>query len=201
MNKPKPNQSKSNLKPLAFVIAFIISAAAVTAIFMINSDNAEAPSNDKITNSTDWKPYRASEHGFTVSFPGFPVAERQDLDVYGIIVPHTTYTKESKDKVFIVAVSSYPKNKIDIMTDPRSALDGSINGSAQNSDSVIVTSDNNIEFLGNPAASATLKNTTEGKRIIMYCLYFLKDNNLYTIMTVGAERDQFDYMVDSFHFN
>ena len=200
MNTAKSTTKDKNFKPLIFIVALLAAVAAAVIIALVFGDSAKAPNNNDIATSTEWKPFKSSEHGFTVSFPGFPTTDRQDLDVYGVIVPYTTYTKETNDRSFVAAISNYPE-QIDIMSNPRGVLDGSINGSAQNSGSTIEESSNDIEFLGNPAGSAVLKSTSGGKTMTMYALYFLKDNNLYMLMAAGVSQSDFDKFTSSFHFN
>ncbi|MCL1839559.1 hypothetical protein FWF89_00965 [Candidatus Saccharibacteria bacterium] len=222
MNKtkstPTKQDKKSNLKPLIFIIILVIAAAITTAIIVINSDPAEAPGhNDVIDDSdvdpdyatyiaTDWSdwgavPYKSSEYGFTVNFPGSPIPEHQNLDVDDIIVPYSTYSIENNNKAYVAAVSSYPKDKVDIMAKPRDVLEGSVNGSAQNSGSRIKSFDNDREFLGNPAAFAVLENTSGVQTATMRCLYFLKNNNLYMLMTINVDQAEFYYFSNSFKFS
>jgi hypothetical protein len=186
-----PTPKKKNTKSIILsIVGFIAGFVAVSVIFAIinNINNA-------------WTPYKSSEHGFTVSFPGSPSIDREEISVNGISVPFTQYSRTNRNKSYMVAISKYPKDIIDVTTDIRGSLNGAINGSAQNTDSTIEASNNNIEFLGYPAASAVFRGLIDGKTVVSRAIYFIKDNNLYMLMTAGSNESEFDRFIESFHFN
>lgn len=211
-NTPITAQQKSGSgKTIALIVgalALVVVAAIVVMVVSLNNkaddDKKTADkATDKIVNGTDWEAYKSSEHGFTVDFPGFPSTKSQNLDVEGVPVPLTQYVKDldNGSKAYIAQVAKYPKDQLDITANIRGALDGSINGSAQGDDSTITDSENSSEFLGYPAATATVQNTQSSEPITIYTLSFVKGNDLYTLMTAGVSKPDFDRFTKSFKFD
>lgn len=190
------------------IIAALVLLVGLGLLIRNMSDDSETNSADDTNSSSflddsDMTPYVSSEYNFTVDFPGFPATEHSTLDVEGAAVPYTQYVKETDNgsKAYMLQVATYPESDFDLTGQERGSLDGAINGSAQNSGATIVNSSNDGTFHGYPSAEATLSYAEAGTTYTMYALYFIKDNALYTLMTIGVDEDAFDAFTESFKFN
>lgn len=148
--------------------------------------------------------FYSDEYGFSIDFPGTPETENLTENIDGVSVPMTQYGYETDDQnaAYLVQVAVYPQDEFDVENNARAALDGAMEGMGGADGSTMIDSSEGT-FLGYPSSEGTFE-IKDGIRSITYETYalnFIKGNSLYTIMTVGADRSEFDSFVDSFSFN
>lgn len=199
--EPKRKRSRviawSILLSIIGIIIIFILVAVVT-----NSSNSTT-NKGSFLNSEKPTPYTSSEFNFVVSFPGFPTTEHSSVDVKGVAVPYTYYSKDidNGSKSYAVQVAQYSKSGFNASGQERGVLDGAINGMAQSSSTKLVTSSNNGTFLGYPSAEAIFSVTDSGQTYDMYTTNFIKGNDMYVLLTIGENKSSYDSFVGSFHFN
>lgn len=194
---------KKSSKRAWIILLSLIAIFAVIIVVAVVSSNSSSSNSGSSLNSETVTPYTSAEHGFVVSFPGFPTTEHSSLDVQGTSVPYTYYSKDidNGSKSYAVQVVEYPTSDFNLSGQERGSLDGSINGMAQSSGTKLVTSSNNGTFLGYPSATATFSVDSDGQSYDMYSQNFIKGNDMYVLITVGEDKATFDTFVNSFKFN
>lgn len=203
----EPKRKKRNIITWS-ILGSLVAILAIILIYAIVSNSSGTGSSNTIDSSVSSEtptPYTSSEHGFVVSFPGFPTTEHSNMDIQGVSVPITYYSKEinnvnNGNKAYGVQVIKYPASNFNLSGQERGALDGGINGMAQISGYKLINSSNNGTFLGYPSASATYTFSGNGNIYDVYSLSFLKGNDLYILLTVGEGKIAFDNFVNSFKF-
>lgn len=187
---------------LIVLVATLFSAGLARALVNGLFENGSSNSTSDILNNNELTPYRAAQHNFVATFPGFPSTETKNNDVEGVPVPFTTYTKETDNgnKAYMIQVVEYPLSDFELAGRERSVLDSATNGFASGSGATIVTSSNDTTFLGYPSSVATMALDIEGKEYSVYTVSFVKGNNLYTIATIGVEKSLYNQFVSSFYF-
>lgn len=198
--KRKKNRAITLVVTLSVILIFII---LIVVAVITSSSSSTSTSGSSLLSSETIKPYVSSEHGFTVEFPGFPATEHSTLDVNGVTVPYTYYSKEldNGSKSYGVQVVNYPTSGFKLVGQERGALDGAINGMAQNSGATIISSSNNDTFQGYPSAEASFSINEQGQTYTMYSLNFIKGNDMYVLMAIGENESVFKTFTNSFRFN
>jgi len=198
-----PKRKRRSIILWAVLLSFVALLIISIAILVVSTNSDSTSSSSSILESEAIAPYTSSEHGFTVSFPGFPTTEHATIDVQGISVPYTYYAKETDNgnKVYAVQVVKYPTSGFNLSGQERGSLDGAINGMAQDAGSTIVESSNNGTFLGYPSAEATIKVNDNGDVYDTYAKAFIKGNDLFLIYVAGVSKESFNSFVDSYKFN
>jgi hypothetical protein len=199
----EPKRKKRSRRALIVLLSITAIFVVLIVVAIVSSSSDTNTDSGSFLNSESVTPYTSAQHGFTVSFPGFPTTEKSNIDVEGVSVPYTYYSKEidNGNKFYATQVVEYPASDFDFTGQERGSLDGSINGMAQGEGITLVTSSNNATFLGYPSASATFKASSDGQTYDMYTVNFLKGNNLYVLMTAGETKASFDNFVSSFRLN
>ena len=200
----EPKRKKRNKISLAILLS-IIAIFVVLIIVAIVSSSSDSTNSGRgsFLNSEAPTPYTSAQHGFTVNFPGFPTTENSSLDVRGVSVPYTYYSKDidNGNKSYAVQVVEYPTSDFDLSGQERGSLDGGINGTAQTDGFTLVTSSNSGTFLGYPSATATYRYNKDGEAYDVYSHNFIKGNDMYVLMIIGESKAEFDTFVNSFRFN
>jgi len=199
----EPKRKKSSRRAWIVLLSLVAIFVVLIIVAMVSSSSDSNSTNDSgsFLNSETTTPYTSSQHGFVVSFPGFPTTETSTIDVEGVAVPYTYYSKEidSGSKAYAVQVVQYPTSDFNLTGQERGGLDGAINGTAQTDGYSLVTSSNSGTFRGYPSATATFK-YSDGESYDVFSHYIIKGNNMYVVMTVGESKSTFDAFVNSFNF-
>lgn len=181
------------LPALAILVIFIIIAMATS-----NSLNMTT-GTDNITNNTNWTVYNSTKFAFKASFPGLPIASNSSITTQGIDVPTTTYEKDLGSKYYAIQVASYP-SQFD-MSDINARLEGTLNGSVQSTTGATLSTSNYLTFNGYEAIKGVISVPNNGKPMTMYELAFLKGNDLYILLDVGASSSENSAFTSSFSFD
>lgn len=171
-------------------------AAIVTSVLADNSSDSSS-----ILSDTSMKPYVSSEHGFKVNFPGFPETEHTSTEANGRTIPLTQYSKffDNDNKGYLVQAGDYPADLIQSGNE-RGIIDGAINGTGRSSGFTLLSSSNNETLQGYPSGSASYTFTQRGLSYDVYTRNILDGNKLYTLMSIGVSKDDFDVFANSFQF-
>lgn len=188
--------AKIILFTLLAVIALFIIAAVATSI--ISSRTSNTPS---FVSDTAMQPYTSSEHGFKVSFPGFPETEHTSVDVEGRTIPLTQYSKffDNDSKGYMVQTGDYPADLVQSGNE-RGMIDGAINGTGRSAGFTLLSSSNDGTTQGYPSGSASYTATQSRQSYDVYTIHILRGNKLYTLMSVGVSKDDFGAFANSFQF-
>lgn len=199
----EPRRKKRSRRALIVLLSIIAIFVVLIVVAIVSSSSDTTTDSGSFLNSESVTPYSSAEHGFVVSFPGFPTTEHDSLDVQGVSVPYTYYSKDidNGSRVYAVQVVQYPVSEFNLSGQERGSLDGSINGTAQTDGFTLVTSSNNGTFRGYPSATATYRYSKDGESGDVYAQNFIKGNTLYVVMTIGESKTTFDNFVESFRFN
>lgn len=195
MKKSNESKPKSPLARTGIILLYaLVVFAALGGIGALLSK--DAAKDDDFLTSTELKEYVSTEHDFKATFPGFPTAEREPIDVQGYDLTQTYYGKElSRDEYYAVAVVDYPSD-FD-MSDTKSRLEGALNGSAQ-SISGEITSSSFSKVGGYDAIDGTVKGRYAGQQVVLRSRNILVGQRLYTIMVVGSTESEYNAFRDSF---
>ncbi|MCL1847036.1 MAG: hypothetical protein FWF91_03610 [Coriobacteriia bacterium] len=154
-----------------------------------------------------WTQYTSLQHNFTVAVPCMPKVTSEPNSVGDFSVRDTVYKASKEGTAVWIQVLEYPRNRIDIMSDPRFYLAVFKEVFAYEPDLRVCSFDNSIAYLGNQAALAEIEKTSEGSVRVMYFLCFAKDNSIFELATEGDSQAEpavalvFSSFIDSFHFN
>lgn len=180
---------------LATVGVFIIAAVVTSIIANRSSDSTS------FLPGTSMELYTSSEHGFKVNFPGFPETEHTSVDVEGRTIPLTQYSKffDNDSKGYMVQAGDYPADLVQSGNE-RSIIDGAINGIGRSAGFTLYSSSNNGTIQGYPSGSASYTATQSGQSYDVYTIHIVRSNKLYTLMSIGVSKGDFDTFVSSFQF-
>lgn len=180
---------------LAIVGVFIIAAVATSIISNRSSDGSS------FLSGTSMEPYTSSEHGFKVNFPGFPETEHTSADVEGRTIPLTQYSKffDNDSKGYMAQTGDYPADLVQSGNE-RGMIDGAINGTGRSSGFTLLSSSNDGTTQGYPSGSASYTATQSGQSYDVYTIHIVRGNKLYTLMSIGVSKDDFDAFASSFQF-
>ena len=188
--------AKIILFTLLAIIALFIIAAISTSIISSRLSNTSS-----ILSDTSMQPYTSAEHGFRVNFAGFPKTEHTSVNVEGSTVPLAQYSKffDNDSKGYIVQTGDYPANLVQ-SGDERGMIDGAINGMGRSAGFTLLNSSNNSNLQGYPSGSASYTVTQDGQLYNAYAIHILRGNKLYTLMSIGASKGDFDAFASTFQF-
>ena len=147
------------------------------------------------------QPYTSSEHGFRVNFSGFPETEHSSVDVEGRTIPLTQYSKffDNDSKGYMVQTGEYTSDIVQSGNE-RGIIDGAINGTAKSDGYTLLSSSNNSSVQGYPSGNASYTATQSGQTYDVYTINILRDTKLYTLISIGVSKTDFDAFVSSFQF-
>lgn len=169
------------------------------------SDFALGNDPDSI-NDLPWTQYTSNNHPFTVALPGIPAIIKERNETDGISVSDTLYTVHYRGITLWIQVFGYPINQVDIMADPRPHLTVIKEILALEPEVSITCFDNDLEFMGNPAALIDIHRLFDKEQKSFHFLCFIRDNNLYELVAEGpvdsaTEIDKaFSRLIDTFFF-
>jgi|GEM_PF-4584424 hypothetical protein len=198
-NKPSSTTQTKSYKVLITIVGVLAALFAYGVIRgVVSTLQGSGTPTDNITGSTSWKEFNSTKFAFKISFPGLPTASDSSISVQGIDVPTTTYEKDLGDSYYTVQVVSYPSQFI--MSDINARLEGALNGSVQNTEGATLTSSSYLTFNGYTALRGTISVPENDPPYTEYELLFLKGNDLYIFLSVGASEDDFNKFVNSFGY-
>lgn len=195
-HKKSSRVAKIILFTLLAVVALFIVAAIATSVISSRSSNTSSLLSD-----TSMQPYTSSEHGFKVNFPGFPETEHTSVDVEGRTIPLTQYSKffDNDSKGYMVQTGDYPADLVQSGNE-RGMIDGAINGTGRSAGFTLLSSSNDGTIQGYPSGSASYTATQSGQTYDVYTIHILRDNKLYTLMSIGVDKSDFDVFANTFQF-
>ena len=173
---------------LWYWLAFIVVIIGISAVVSYVSGG-----------SRDFSTYTAPDGSFSASFPGTPQVTN-DTQQIRVSVPYTQYeTDINNDSIaYMVQVVNYPTDSFDMSQNPSSELEGAINGMASSSGATLDSESDNETFQGYDAAEATFTTTEDGQQYTMYSMNFIKDNMLYSLVTIGETQGNYNKFIKSF---
>jgi hypothetical protein len=180
----------------AFLIAFVV-VGSVTRHFSNNS--TKQPSN-YLTTSSSSRPYTSTQYGFSINFPGNPIATDTNIQVQGVSVPTTAYERQANNgnSDFLVSVDNYP-SQFDL-SDTKARLEGALNGEISNVKGATLISSSYGTIAGYTSITGHAKVNASGQTYELYGTSLLKGNILYNILTVGVPESDFNNFANSFRF-
>ena len=188
--------AKIILVTLLAVLALFVVAAILTSIVSNRFSNTTSFLSD-----SSMQPYTSSEHGFRVNFPGFPETEHTSVDVEGRTIPLTQYSKffDNDSKGYMVQTGEYTSDIVQSGNE-RGIIDGAINGTAKSDGYTLLSSSNNSSVQGYPSGNASYTATQSGQTYDVYTINILRDTKLYTLISIGVSKTDFDAFFSSFQF-
>ena len=195
---------KTNYKPIIFIVSgFLLISVILIAISSISNYSKDGESDisqgkDYLTTDTSWRDYTSTKFGFTIQFPGNPTSENSSLDVQGVAVPYSSYSRYNGDIGYVVMACEYP-SEFD-MSDVDASLEGSLNGSVQNIKGGSLISSHYEQFKGYRAIRGIISVSVDSKIYNMYELVFIKGNTKHIFMTFDVPQSDFEKFINSFRF-
>jgi hypothetical protein len=181
-------------------VTVVVVAGLFGRIIGSNLGDSKQVTSDAFVTSEDFEEYVAAEHGFRVSFPGFPTKESETFDLNGYSVPYTNYARDLSggDHVYAAMVWDYDK----VPLGPGGPdLEGSINGMAQNVDGSQIESIKPSSLGGLEGQEGHITASQDGKTYDMYTRVTSREKKMFGVMTIGVAHSQFEAFATSFRFD
>lgn len=185
--KPK-NEKKVNkiLKQVTAIFVFLlvlgISRSLSESLFK-DGVNGTANNVKNYFSGSEWKEFTSTEGKFKINFPTYPKTERSKKSLEGIDLSFTHYESEtSNGDAFIASFTIYPQS-VDT-SDPKTNLEGSVNGVVASRSGNKLISSNLTSYSGDQAVDYVVQ-TKEG--YYMNGRNILADKTLYSLIAASEK--------------
>lgn len=128
---------------------------------------------------------------------GLPTLENTSLDIQGYSVPYTTYARDNEDTYWLLGVYKYPS--VFDMSDVSARLGDALDSTVQNTQGATLTNSEYIQLDDRAAISAKYTVTQSDQSFGIYYLSTLLDNTMYTLLSAGGNKSDFNTFIESFH--
>lgn len=196
--EPKRKKDKKFILSVLISVLVLVFIFICYAVFQSGSGSDTNSSESLLLTNEQFTQYTSIEHGFKIDFPGFPETARDSIDANGYSIPYTTYTKymDNGEIAYMVGVFDYSG----IELNETGALEGAVNGAVQNTQDAVLISSEFSTYNGLNAIDAHYTAPIDGKTYDFYVKDIIKSGKMYSIISIGASKSDFDKYVGSLIF-
>lgn len=185
---------------LVLVVIFfgrIVGEVAREYLSFLNTDGGAA-NYQEFWSGSEPREYVASDHGFRVTFPGFPTKETDVLDLDGHQLPYALYSRENNSgQAFAAMVWDYESVPIESSD---LDLEGALNGAAQNINGTLLQVSES-QLGNNSGLEGHIWVSDETASQWVYARVTARGKQMYGVMTFGVAQADFQRFASSFKFD